>query len=109
MARLLPRTTHADHPLLTQVAQHAHRTTHATAAAITRAERRAPGDHELIAFSGDETAMDEIATLDVADFPPGEDVVVHHHTTTGLLPLSASVYGTLVVVRPKLRRGHALR
>ena len=108
MARLLPRTTHADHPLLEQVAQHACRDTHASAVAITRADRTTT-EHELIACSGDATALEDVDLLARDDFPDGQHVVIDRHAATGLLPISAHAYGTLVVVRPRLRRGHALR
>jgi HD-GYP domain-containing protein (c-di-GMP phosphodiesterase class II) len=86
MTRLLLRTTRADHPLLAQVAEQARRTTHAAAAAITRAGH---DDHELIAFAGDAAALDAITTHTAADFRPGEHVVVEGAVATGLLPLSA--------------------
>ncbi|WCB95036.1 hypothetical protein DSM104299_03778 [Baekduia alba] len=109
MARLLPRTTHADHPLLAQVAQQACRSTHATVVAITRAESAGDGEHALIACAGDASALDDLDALHPDDFPDGEHVVVDRHAATGLLPISATAYGTLVVVRPRLRRGRALR
>jgi HD-GYP domain-containing protein (c-di-GMP phosphodiesterase class II) len=108
MARLLPRTTQADHPLLAQVAQQAWRTTSAAAAAITRSEPGAP-EHQLIACAGDVAALDECDPHAFEDFADGQRVLVDRHSATGLLPISADAYGTLVIVRPRLRRGHALR
>jgi HD-GYP domain-containing protein (c-di-GMP phosphodiesterase class II) len=108
VARLLPRTTRADHPLLAQVAQQACRSTSAAAAAITRGER-ATGEHEVIAGAGDATALDDLDTLRPLDFPDGEHVVVTPGVAVVLLPISATAFGTLVIVRPRLRRGPALR
>lgn len=109
MARLLPRTTHADHPLLAQVAHQACRTTHAAAAAITRARREDDGDHALIACAGDAELLDSIEPLGLGDFPPGEPVVRWREGAVGLLPISAEAYGTLVILKPAMRRGRALR
>lgn len=110
MARLLPRTTHADHPLLAQVAHQACRTTHAAAAAITRARREDGSDHELIACAGDAELLDALAPPALDDFPAGEPVVVRTgDVLVGLLPVSAEAFGTLVIVKPALRRGRALR
>jgi HD-GYP domain-containing protein (c-di-GMP phosphodiesterase class II) len=108
MARLLPCTTRADHALLAQVTHQACRSTSAAAAVITRAERGAR-EHELIACSGDADALDDLVTLDPGDFPAGQQLVVDRHIAVGLLPISATAYGTLVVIRPRMRRGRVLR
>jgi HD-GYP domain-containing protein (c-di-GMP phosphodiesterase class II) len=109
MARLLPRTTHADHPLLAQVAHQAWRSTHAAAAAITRAPRVADPAHALIACAGESELLEGLEPLNPEDFAPGEPVMAGGDgVVVGLLPISAEAFGTLVIVRPALRRGRAL-
>jgi HD-GYP domain-containing protein (c-di-GMP phosphodiesterase class II) len=109
MARLLPRTMHADNPLLAQVARQACRTTHAAAAAITLAPRAADPDHALIACAGDAELLEAIEPTALADFPPGEPIISCRESAVGLLPVDAEAFGTLVVLGPRLRRGRALR
>jgi HD-GYP domain-containing protein (c-di-GMP phosphodiesterase class II) len=106
MARLLTRVD-ADHPLLTQVARQARRATSSSAAAITRGHAP-PGEHELIACAGEASALDHVASLQPADFPDGRHVVTRT-TAAALLPLSATAWGTLILVRPRMRPDHALR
>jgi HD-GYP domain-containing protein (c-di-GMP phosphodiesterase class II) len=109
MARLLPRTTHADHPLLAQVAHQACRATHAAAAAITRAPCDAEAEHAVIARSGELELLEDVEPLGPDDFPPGVPVVAYRDGIVGLLPISAEAYGTLVILRPKWRPGDVLR
>lgn len=113
MSRLLSRTARAEHPLLVQVAQQACRATSACAAVITRAERP-DGEHEVIACAGDALAVDDLPALEPGDFPDAGGGTGHVHVVTrqaaaGLLPLSATAWGTLVLAKPRMRRGHALR
>jgi HD-GYP domain-containing protein (c-di-GMP phosphodiesterase class II) len=107
MAPLLAHTTRAGHPLLTQVAHQACRSTSAGAAAITRGEPGAD-EHELIASAGDPVALERLPALAPEDFGDGAHVVTRH-AAISLLPLSATAWGTLILVRPRIRRGHALR
>ncbi|HEY6758337.1 MAG TPA: HD-GYP domain-containing protein [Baekduia sp.] len=102
MPRLLPLTAPAAHPLLVQVAEQARHATHAAAAAITRAG-------EVVVCAGDPAALDGAGLPAADDFPAGQTLLVDHHAASGLLRVSPTTHGTLVVVGPRLRRGRALR
>jgi HD-GYP domain-containing protein (c-di-GMP phosphodiesterase class II) len=117
MARLLPRTGLQDparnepprrsHPLLTQVAHQACRMTSASAVAITRSALPTP-DHEVVAAAGDPTLLDQLVVLEPSDFLDGAPVVSRTAAAI-LLPLDARTWGTLTLLRPRLRRGAVLR
>jgi HD-GYP domain-containing protein (c-di-GMP phosphodiesterase class II) len=117
MARLLPSTGPRDaardeparrsHPLLTQVAHHARRMTSAGAAAITRSALPAP-EQEVVAAAGDPTLLEQLIVLEPRDFLDGAPVVSRTAAAI-LLPLDAQTWGTLTLLRPRLRRGAALR
>ena len=113
MASLLPRTKHADHPLLEQVAHQACRVLHgvgggdhARGATCGGRGRRARADRLL---GGQRPRWTASTCSRRDDFADGARIVVDRHVATGLLPISATTYGTLVVVRSALRRGQVLR
>jgi HD-GYP domain-containing protein (c-di-GMP phosphodiesterase class II) len=117
MARLLPRhsrrgtarenDTRLSHPLLTQVAHQACRTTSSAAVAITRSAL-ATQEHELVAAAGDAALLDELVVLEPCDFPDGVPVLSRNAAAV-LLPVDPRTWGTLTLLRPKLRRGAVLR
>jgi HD-GYP domain-containing protein (c-di-GMP phosphodiesterase class II) len=117
MARLLSRpgrrgddrATHARvaHPLLTQVAHQARRASAADAVAITRSALPEP-EPEVVAAAGDPLLLGTLVVLEPGDFPHRAPVI-SRHTATALLPLSAATWGTLTLLRPRMRRGMLLR
>jgi len=117
MARLLPRhgrrgaarddDARLSHPLLTQVAHQACRTTSSAAVAITRSAL-ATQEHELVAAAGDASLLDQLLVLEPGDFPDGGPVLSRNAAAV-LLPVDPRTWGTLTLLRPRLRRGAALR
>jgi HD-GYP domain-containing protein (c-di-GMP phosphodiesterase class II) len=106
MTQLQLRAARLSHPLLTQVAQQACRSTSAAAAAITRCT--AETGHELLAAAGDPELLDDLAVPrrdELRDAGP----VVSRQAVSALLPLDADAWGALTLLRPRLRRGAALR
>src|SRR3954447_10249651 len=98
MARLLPRHSRREgahdesarlsHPLLTQVAHQACRTTSSAAAAITRCALAASGAHELVAAAGDPTLLEQLVVPEPSDFLEGGPVLTRNAAAV-LLPLDA--------------------
>jgi HD-GYP domain-containing protein (c-di-GMP phosphodiesterase class II) len=95
------------HPLLMQVAIQACQATCAGAAAITRGEP-ASTEHEVLAAAGDPALLCDLSVPERDAFAGGAPVI-RRNAATCLLELDAGVSGTLTVLRPKLRRGAALR
>ena len=121
MARPLPRHSRFEtardgdgdarrsHPLLTQVAHQACRATSSEAVAITRsALATAEHEPELVAASGDPALLDQLVVLEPGDFPDRVPVVSRSAVAV-LLSLDPQTWGTLTLLRPKLRRGAVLR
>jgi HD-GYP domain-containing protein (c-di-GMP phosphodiesterase class II) len=118
MARLLPRHSRREgardesarlsHPLLTQVAHQACRATSSGAVAITRTALAEGGEYELVAAAGDPTLLDQLVVLEPGDFAEGA-LVTSRNAAAVLLALDARTWGTLTLLRPKLRRGAVLR
>jgi HD-GYP domain-containing protein (c-di-GMP phosphodiesterase class II) len=92
------------HPLLNHVAHHACRSASCAAVAVTRCAGR-DADHELLAAAGDPAALGDLVVPEL----DGADVSVSRESATALLALDAPAWGALTLVRPKLRRGRALR
>jgi HD-GYP domain-containing protein (c-di-GMP phosphodiesterase class II) len=117
MTRLLPHHTRREgareasgrlsHPLLTQVAHQACRSTSSGAVAITRSALPA-GEHELVAAAGDPALLDQLVVPEPCDFSEGGPLLTRNAAAV-LLPLDAQTWGTLTLLRPKLRRGAILR
>jgi hypothetical protein len=95
------------HPLLTWVAHQARRASGSGAVAITRC---ADGthDHELLAAAGAAELLDELV-LPSAEAFGEDDTIYSRDAACALLPLDAPVWGALTLLRPKVRRGAALR
>jgi HD-GYP domain-containing protein (c-di-GMP phosphodiesterase class II) len=107
MARIQLRSAQLSHPLLTQVAHQACRSAPAGAVAITRCTT-AETDHELLAAAGDAELLDDLAVPARDEFRDTAPVT-SRHAACALLPLDAEVWGTLTLLRPRLRRGAVLR
>ena len=117
MARILHRQTRGgqsrdetarlSHPLLTQVAHQACRSASAGAVAITRCTG-AGAEPELLAAAGEPELLDELALPAHAELRDGEPVVTRG-AASALLALDAPAWGALTLLRPKVRRGAALR
>jgi HD-GYP domain-containing protein (c-di-GMP phosphodiesterase class II) len=106
MASLQLRATRLSHPLLTQVAHQACRSAPAGAAAVTRHATGA--GHELLAAAGDAELLDDLAVPARDAFRDAEPVV-SRHAASALLPLDDETWGALTLLRPRVRRGAALR
>jgi HD-GYP domain-containing protein (c-di-GMP phosphodiesterase class II) len=116
MARSLPHRTPStpvpsdgrlSHPLLTQVAHHACRSTGSAAVAILRTPYP-DAEPALVAASGDPALLDALPALEPRDFPGGAHVI-SRAVASCLLPCADAAYGTLTLVKPRVRRGAALR
>lgn len=95
------------HPLLDHVARHACRTATCAAVAITRGADR-DADHELLAAAGAPDALDDLVVPERHALAGGGPVV-SNDCAHALLTLDAPAWGALTLVRPRLRRGRALR
>lgn len=102
---LSPRPT--THPLLNHVALHACRTATCAAVAITRARGR-DADHELVALAGDPMALADLVVPERHALV-GDEPVISGDSACALLPLDAPTWGVLSLIRPRMRRGRALR
>jgi HD-GYP domain-containing protein (c-di-GMP phosphodiesterase class II) len=100
------RAAQLSHPLLTQVAHQACRSAPAAAAAITR--WTAETGHELLAAAGHPELLDDLAVPGRDELRDGAPVV-SRHAASALLPLDAGAWGALTLLRPRVRRGAALR
>jgi HD-GYP domain-containing protein (c-di-GMP phosphodiesterase class II) len=117
MAKLQPRQARHErardddapraHPLLTQVALHACRTAPAGAVAITRCAGTT-AEHELLAAAGEPELLDELA-VPAHEALRHEGAVLTRGAACALLALEDEAWGTLTLLRPKVRRGAALR
>jgi HD-GYP domain-containing protein (c-di-GMP phosphodiesterase class II) len=110
MPRTKPLTGRpATHSLLDHVAQHACRTTTSAAVAITRCAGLG-GDHELLAAAGDPDVLGDLVVPERHALTGGDgEPVVSRDGACALLVLDAPAWGALSLVRPKLRRGRAMR
>jgi HD-GYP domain-containing protein (c-di-GMP phosphodiesterase class II) len=118
MARIPHRQTRRDrsrddtpglsHPLLTQVAHQACRSASAGAVAITRCAGTDASEPELLAAAGEAELLDELAVPAHAELRD-HDVVVGRGAASALLALDTPAWGALTLLRPKVRRGAALR
>jgi HD-GYP domain-containing protein (c-di-GMP phosphodiesterase class II) len=95
------------HPLLTQVAIQARQATSAGAVAISRGEP-AWAAREVLAAAGDLALLDELDVPEREAFADGAPVITRNAATC-LLAVGVGSSGTLTILRPKLRRGAALR
>jgi HD-GYP domain-containing protein (c-di-GMP phosphodiesterase class II) len=95
------------HPLLNHVAHHACRTAACAAVAITRSPDH-EADHELLAVAGAPDALGDVFVPERRALSAG-DPLVSRDGAWALLPLDAAAWGALTLIRPRMRRGRALR